>query len=620
MSEQRAKLSRRNFLKATGVATGGVIAAGALAVPVFTDSQLRADYPRVPGNKVDLPPNGKSVIIIGGGLAGLQAGVELSMRGFKVTVLEKSGSPGGKLKTWRDKAFGPPEMPEKQQPEFKGLVRDHGLHAVWGFYNNLREFLHRYGWGLAEMPASTSIYHFLDKDGTYSVLPNTNLPPPYNHLQLAHFANQLQHVDKKDRSQFMHLFAKFATFDYADPAQRAYLDSMTFVEYGKRMGLADSLVHKICDSIIEMAYFDNADKASALTMANLLSLVAGSPDDMKVNLYLDPPQETFLEPMAELIRSRGGEVHYNAEIASISTDGSRVTHVTTAAYEQAGLQRCSVCGAIIFGGVELGACPFCGANIDMIAALTPEESAERHFEADYFISALDIPAAQKFFEANLEALGGHDYFKKIQNLHAKSVFVVNLWFEGFEDWDRLLPNDKETALCFFATGFDRLGITINRGMPWRFGNGVIKHHFEDYAGRNVSVIETQIAKAEAVAGLTSEEIAAQCYLELKSVMPDLPPYRSFFVNRWHHYTAYRVGDEANRPPVQSPIDNLLLIGDMAFVPHPAVFMEKTNVTAKWATNLILEKADQKEGRIEILPCGTRNPALALLKRTASVYL
>jgi uncharacterized protein with NAD-binding domain and iron-sulfur cluster len=620
MRKEKKKLSRRNFLKAAGLAGGSVVGAGVLAVPVFKDAQLEADYPVVPENKVELPPNGKSVVIIGGGLAGLQAGVELSARGFKVIVLEKSGTPGGKVKTWRDKNFGPADLPEKQDPDFQGFVRDHGLHAVWGFYNNLREFLHRYGWGLANPPADCTIYHFLDKKGTYSVLPNTAWAAPYNYLELAYAGNNLQHVDAKDRSQFTRLFAKFATFDYADRKQREYLDSMTFEEYGKRMGLADSLIHKICDSIIEMAYFDNVDKASALTYANLMTLVAGSPDDMKVSLYLDPPGETFLQPMVDYIRARGGEIHYNTEITSIQTDGRHVTGVTAEALDASPLRRCSICGALISGGIELHECPVCGANLEMIHDLTPEEKTERRYEADFYVSALDIPAAKRFFGDNLDALGGDPYFAKIQNLHAKSVYVVNLWFDGHEPWNRILPNDADTRMNFFATGFSHIGITINRGLPWKYRKGDNRHHFKDYDGRNVSVIETQIAKAEAVASLSKEEIAELCYQELKTVMPDLPPYKSFFVNRWHTYTAYRVGDEASRPPVQSPLDNFLLIGDMAFVPHPAVFMEKTNVTAKWATNLLLEKIGQKEGRIEILHSGTRSPIVSMLKRVESVYL
>lgn len=72
--------------------------------------------------------------------------------------------------------------------------------------------------------------------------------------------------------------------------------------------------------------------------------------------------------------------------------------------------------------------------------------------------------------------------------------------------------------------------------------------------------------------------------------------------------------------MQSPIDNLLFIGDISFVPHPAVFMEKTNVTAKWATNLLLDKIGQQEGKIEILVSGTHSATTHLLEGVGSVYL
>src|SRR3990167_9437684 len=158
-------MSRRGFLTGTAVAVGGVAGAAALSVPLSRDPVHDDAYPNIPENHGELPPNGKTVVIVGGGLAGLQAGVELSARGFKVTILERSGTPGGKLKSWRDKTFGPADDPLKQDPSFPGYIREHGLHAVWGFYNNLREFFGRYGWPLMDHPNDVSLYNFLDKDG-----------------------------------------------------------------------------------------------------------------------------------------------------------------------------------------------------------------------------------------------------------------------------------------------------------------------------------------------------------------------------------------------------------------------------------------------------------------------
>ena len=90
--------SRRRFLKAAGMVGGGAAVGAVAAVPYARNGELDKDFPDIKENQVILPPNGKTVLIVGGGLSGLQAAVELAARGFEVTVIERSGTPGGKLK------------------------------------------------------------------------------------------------------------------------------------------------------------------------------------------------------------------------------------------------------------------------------------------------------------------------------------------------------------------------------------------------------------------------------------------------------------------------------------------------------------------------------------------
>ena len=619
-NQSKRGFTRRKFMVGAGVGAGAVVGAGALAIPL-SRSPYSVRYPIVKQNHVDLPPNGKSVVIIGGGLAGLQAGVEMSSRGFKVTVLEKTGLPGGKLKTWRDKTFGPDDDPMKRDPNFKGYVREHGIHAIWGFYNNLREFMHRHGWGLQKLPEDMSMYYFLDKDGTRSEVKVSDLPAPYNHIQQIFYSLDINHIKEKDRGALKKLFSKLAAFDYADPKQRAYLDSMTFEEYGKQLGMSDEIIYKLIDSLLEMAYFDNVDRTTALTMANLVQLVAGSPDDMKIEIYMNPPGETFLQPMVDHIRKRGGAVHFNTEVTDVEVSDAQIRSVRTTQIPEKGMRRCSVCGALIVDGVELEHCPFCGANGDMIAVLSENDKRERTFTGDYYVTALDIPAAKDFVGKNLDVLGDNTYFGNILGLHATSVYVLNFWVEGQGAWnDAIIQANGKPSMDFFATGFDHLGITINWSRPLEMEDGTDVYLMDQYKGRNLSIIETQIAKVDDVRHLSNQEIADRSYAELKGVIPDLPPYKDFFINRWDHYTAYYPGDEGRRPPLQSPIENLLFIGDLAFVPHPAVFMEKTNVTAKWATNLLLEKIGQKEGVIEILPSGTPGFVVDMMRSRNSVFV
>lgn len=623
------KPSRRSFLKSAALATGGaaVVGAGvATALPSLSgDRVLEMPYPHVQGNNLELPSNGKSVVIIGGGLAGLQAGVELSARGFKVTVLERSATPGGKAKAWRDKNFGPADDPAKREPGFPGYVREHGTHAIWGFYNNLREFMGRYGWKLMDMPKEGSMYNFLDSDGSKSYLPPSKWANPYDKLELIADAFQMGHLQPEDRKDFIRLAIKLMTFDYKDPKQREYMDSMTFEEYCRKLNIPDRLTHTIMDSLLEMAYFDKVQTASAVTLANIFQLVAGSGDDMKINLYGHPVNETFLQPMVDYIRGHGGQVIYNVDVEGFEKENGVIIRVVSGevpgAVDQ--VRRCAVCGNLVFDGMEIdGECPHCGADESMLQHLSEEERAGRHWTADYFISAVDIPAAKTIIQANQHIFGGQPYFDKIMDLKAQSVYVTQLWYEGKGPWERQVKDFAgRPGICFFATGFKYLGITVNRNIRIPFPE--MKFTISpEVADRNITIIETQIANAvnKGVAGMRSKDIAQLCHEELKSVMPDLPDFTGHYVNRWHHYNGYGVGIEAKRPAIQSPIENLLFIGDMAFVEHEAVFMEKTNVTAKTATNILLDKIDQQEGKIEILQSGTPSVSIAALKKITSVYI
>jgi uncharacterized protein with NAD-binding domain and iron-sulfur cluster len=625
--QDKTKISRRNFLKGSALAAGGAIAgSAALAVPLSGDKVLDMPYPQVSNNKVELRSNGKSVVIVGGGLAGLQAGVELSARGFKVTVLERSATPGGKAKAWRDRGFGPADDPAKREPGFPGYVREHGTHAIWGFYNNLREFMGRYGWKLAEMPKNGSMYNFIDKDGAKSYLPPSKLVNPYDKVELLIDAFNMGHLPAEDRKDFIRVALKLMTFDYKDKKQRDYMDSMTFEQYCRSLNVPDRLTHTIMDSLLEMAYFDKVQTASAVTLANIFQLVAGSGDDMKVNLYGHPVSETFLQPMVDYIRAHGGQVIYNVDIQGFEKENGLIVRVMAGAVpgDIKEVRRCAICGNLVFDGMEHDSeCPYCGTRSDMLFHLTEEEMGSRSWTADYFISAVDIPAAKVLVELNAETFGDSPYFKNIKDLKAQSVYVTQLWYEGKGFWEKSVKDFSESrpGICFFATGFNYLGITINRNLRIQFPeeNFCISPEISD---RNITIIETQIANAlnKGVGGKSTKEIADLCHAELKLVMPDIPDYRDAYVNRWHHYNGYGIGIEAKRPPIQSPIDNLLFIGDMVFVQHEAVFMEKTNVTAKTATNILLDKIGQKEGKITILPSGSPSAAISALKTMVSVYI
>ena len=67
----------------------------------------------------------RRVVILGGGLAGLAAAVELSARGDRVTVLEKAPRLGGRASSFVDRA--------------SGLACDNGQHLFIAGYRKQRK-------------------------------------------------------------------------------------------------------------------------------------------------------------------------------------------------------------------------------------------------------------------------------------------------------------------------------------------------------------------------------------------------------------------------------------------------------------------------------------------------
>ncbi|HSN80152.1 MAG TPA: hypothetical protein VLR44_07210 [Rhodoferax sp.] len=63
--------SRRNFFNTAGLIGGAAVAAGAGAIPYTDHGERDKDFPDIKENRVTLPPNGKIVLIVGGGLSEL---------------------------------------------------------------------------------------------------------------------------------------------------------------------------------------------------------------------------------------------------------------------------------------------------------------------------------------------------------------------------------------------------------------------------------------------------------------------------------------------------------------------------------------------------------------------
>lgn len=591
-------MNRKNFLKATlGSFFAGI--GGITGYSFFANGNYKKDFPNVPENHKNLPPNGKTVCILGAGLAGLQAGCELSSRGFKVILLEKTAHAGGKLKTWKDKHFA------RKYFGKKGYSREHGLHAIWGFYKNLREFLGRYNIKINQLGKYDSFYYFISNRGVHNKIRNTTWPVPFDRIEMLNngvYIPSREDIQKSDLDPVDMLSAssKMWGFDFLDAEERSYLDSITFYDWATQNGMSVEYIKHFFDALSEMGFFMTTKECSALAVFNFMCL-GNLPADSRVDFFKWPPDETFINPMVEFIQSKGGEFHFLHEVTSVQRDsnGKIQSVATNQSLPKGRFKRCRICGNIMGEG-DYEHCPFCGAHASELESVFNPPS--KVITADHFVVAMDVIGAKKFLQTS--SLSKEDeYFQKIGNLTNAQILCVNLLYENSNFWDKKFPEGPKSAMDFMPTGFEYLGFTSN----WS------SKQIPELKALGADLIEVQVSKWKELLRYSHKEIADLVHGELKQIFPDIKPYSEFYINRWDTYTGFRPGDEANRPQIQSPIENLLFIGDWVFVDQHSVFMERTNVMAKTVTNLLLEKIGSTEGKLTILKSGTPDPLIGMLK-------
>lgn len=91
MSQDAAPVSRRDLLTLIGAAAGGAAMYGAM-----TSLGLAAESPYRGPIRLEGDPKGASVLILGAGLAGMTAAMELGRAGYKVKILEYNTRAGGR--------------------------------------------------------------------------------------------------------------------------------------------------------------------------------------------------------------------------------------------------------------------------------------------------------------------------------------------------------------------------------------------------------------------------------------------------------------------------------------------------------------------------------------------
>lgn len=587
------RLNRRGFLgRGAALAAAGGLAAGCRS----DDDPLLAEYPDLPENRAALPPNGRHVVIIGAGLSGLMAACELLDRGFRVTILEKNATPGGRLRAWRDREFGTPR-PEADWP---GYPIEHGTHIILGFYNNFREFLGRHGLRVRDRSINDPLpaISFAYPDGTIDDRHESRLPAPLHGHALLRGLTALS--AEEDAQIGIRQALKVAAFNATDPAEVAYLDGISLADWARAVGFPEASIGALFDPVMDMANFHLSEQTSALYLHRFVGAMMGHWRDLyRVHFFQDSTQETIIEPLQRYIEARGGVIRFNAEVDEIVVADGRVSRVRAKPPEPWAFV-CPICGEVHeFEPERCRRCGWAGGGF------RPQAAGPVEVDADWALLAVDIPGAQRLFRA--PPFADEPFFAPVQKLPTSSIAVLYLWYPRLAGKGRWHDHFGERE-CLMTSGFATLGTTLNLTLL----------KAPSYGESGADVIETQIARIDAIEGLGEAEIAARVDADLRALIPDLPPFADHRLMRWDNFSTMTVGAEANRPDMFTPIDNFLILGDFNRLEHNCILMEKVTVNVRRAVNHMLDREGIAGGRLTILPSETPNPLVRLARRTCSV--
>jgi len=251
-----------------------------------------------------------SVVVVGGGLAGLAAACDLSQVGLRVTVLEKRPFLGGRAYSYVDKR--------------SGVEVDNGQHVFLGCCTEYIRFLKRLG-----------VYHkvhlqkrlrvpVIDKVWGPSVLSSTRLPPP---LHLLPSLLRFRSLSPMEKVLAVYGFAHVRS---ADRARNPGLDNLTFQEWLRQRRQTANAIQSLWNLMIQPTLNEHVSRVSAdLALMVFQEGFLRSRNGANVGWAKVGLSALLADATRRYIQERGGEVRLGAGLVGLEVDDGAAARAMT---------------------------------------------------------------------------------------------------------------------------------------------------------------------------------------------------------------------------------------------------------------------------------------------------
>lgn len=237
----------------------------------------------------------KSVLILGGGLAGLTAAKRLTDRGFSVKLLEKRSVYGGKVSSWKDE---------------EGDWIESGTHCFFGAYDVLYDLMREIGVYDAVLWKDHKLTYTLAGGESFTF--NTwDMPSPL-HLVPAIVRNGYFKFGEM-LSFSKSLIPLALKKDKYPPTQ----DHLTFTQWARQHRFGDRLLEKMFRPMALALKFIPPEEISAKIILDVTEVFYRIPLASCMGFLKGAPQEHLIGPLQEYSESKGAEFMAGAAAAEL---------------------------------------------------------------------------------------------------------------------------------------------------------------------------------------------------------------------------------------------------------------------------------------------------------------
>jgi zeta-carotene desaturase len=323
------------------------------------------------------------VAIVGAGLAGLAAAVDLVEAGHQVDLFEARPFMGGKVGSWEDPDGNHIEM---------------GLHVFFYNYANLFALMRKVG-AIDHLLPKEHTHLFVNRGGDVRQLDfRFPIGAPFNGLKAFFTTPQLDAIDK-----FRNALALGTSpivrglLDY-EGAMRVIreLDRLSFQEWFLAHGGNLHSIERLWNPIAYALGFLDCQSISARCMLTIFMMFAARTEASKLNLLKGSPHRWLTGPILRHIEERGGRLHLRHRALNLAYEGD-----------------------------PLASNPK-GCRVTSLRFGTPEGDVS--VLADAYLAACDVPGIQRLVP---QAWRSHSLFANLDRLEAVPVATVQLRYDGW---------------------------------------------------------------------------------------------------------------------------------------------------------------------------------------------